>query len=130
MKIKSPCQGMNQKSPDVSGTVTLEAGGGGGWFGQEEPPPGPPPGASKLLRDARTGRSQGPGGKRGQRGPLVIVPQAVTSGFGVGESHTRPPRRAPLSDKGLGQPGRGAWVSSWVPRPARARACVLNRKES
>lgn len=37
MKIKSPGQGMSQKPPDVSGTVTLAMRGGGGRGDPEHP---------------------------------------------------------------------------------------------
>lgn len=71
MKIKSSRQGMNQKPPDVSSTVTLEVWGGGGLG---------PSLSSRLLRAQRTGWSLGSGQKKGASGDCALsVLKAVTS---------------------------------------------------
>lgn len=79
MKIKSPCQGMSQKPPDVSSTATLEIGGGGDGRGHPRHPTRP------TRRISSSGRPRAAGGgcggvEKGVRGDRsVSVLPAVTS---------------------------------------------------
>ncbi|XP_029811394.1 uncharacterized protein LOC115305292 [Suricata suricatta] len=131
MKIKSRCQGMNQKPPDVSCTVTLEGGGG------QKEPPGPrlehpnccgtraQAGPKARGKVAGGDRSKPPAsrhvrGRVGRRAdlrlalPSLLRDESDFLRFPLGAYHSRPP----VQD---GKPGAGKEVASLSGTRAKAR---------